>query len=162
MSLLPPKVTLMSVSTSNTYMKLQNFRKLGKNAKLSKKRTLPISGQNLFPQRCPLIRDYTVILKSLQNTSEAAISHRRCSVKKDVLKNLANFIGKQLCWSLSLIKLQARNFIKKRLQHRCFPVKCAKNLGTYILKNICKWLLLILQEELLNSFSRLLYFNECL
>ena len=61
MSLLPPKVTLMSVSTSNTYMKLQNFRKLGKNAKLSKKRTLPISGQNLFPQWCPLIRDYTVI-----------------------------------------------------------------------------------------------------
>ena len=61
MSLLPPKVTLMSVSTSNTYMKLQNFRKLGKNAKLSKKRTLPISGQNLFPQWCPLIRDYTVL-----------------------------------------------------------------------------------------------------
>ena len=60
MSHLPPKVTLMSVSTSNTYMKLQNFRKLGKNAKLSKKRTLPISGQNLFPQWCPLIRDYTV------------------------------------------------------------------------------------------------------
>ena len=55
MSLLPPKVTLMTVSTSNTYMKLQNFRKLGKNAKLSKKRTLPISGI-----WCPLIRDYTV------------------------------------------------------------------------------------------------------
>ena len=61
MSLLPPKVTLMSISTSNTYMKLQNFRKLGKNAKLSKKRTLPISRQNLFPQWCPLIRDYTVV-----------------------------------------------------------------------------------------------------
>ena len=43
MSLLLPKVTLMSVSTSNAYMKLQNFRKLGKNAKLSKKGTLPIS-----------------------------------------------------------------------------------------------------------------------
>ena len=60
MSLLPPKVTPMSVSTSNTYMKLQNFWKLGENAKLSKKQTLPISGQNLFPQWCPLIRDYTV------------------------------------------------------------------------------------------------------
>ena len=55
MSLLPPKVTLMSVSTSNT------FWKLGKNAKLSKEWTLPISGQDLFPQWCPLIRDYTVI-----------------------------------------------------------------------------------------------------
>ena len=60
MSLLPSKVTLMSVSTSNTYMKLQTFRKLGKNAKLSKNRTLPISGQNIFPQWCPLIRDYTI------------------------------------------------------------------------------------------------------
>ena len=60
MSLLPQKVTLMSISTSNTYMILQNFQKPGKNAKLSKKRTLPISAQNLFLQWCPLIRDYTV------------------------------------------------------------------------------------------------------
>ena len=34
-------------------------------------------------------------------------SHRRCSVKKDVLKNLENFTWKHLCWSLFLIKLQA-------------------------------------------------------
>ena len=61
MSPLTPKVTRMSVSTSNTYMKLQKFRKLAKNAKLSKKRTPPVNGQNLFPQWCPLIRDYTVI-----------------------------------------------------------------------------------------------------
>ena len=66
MPLLPPKVTLMSVSTSNIYMKLQNFGKLGKNAKLFKKRTLPISGQNLFPQWCPPIRDYTVLSKVSQ------------------------------------------------------------------------------------------------
>ena len=51
-----PKVTLMSVYTSNSLY----LRKLGKNTKVSKKRTLPISGQNLFPQWCPLIRDYTV------------------------------------------------------------------------------------------------------
>ena len=31
----------------------------------------------------------------------------RCSVKKDFLKNFANFKGKHLCWSLFLIKLQA-------------------------------------------------------
>ena len=61
MSLLPPKVTLMPVSTSNTYMRLQNFQKLGKNAKLSKKRTPPVSGQNLFPHWCPLIRGYAVV-----------------------------------------------------------------------------------------------------
>ena len=37
--------------------------------------------------------------------------------KKDVLKDFSNFTRKYLCWSL-----QACNLIKKRLQHRCFPV----------------------------------------
>ena len=32
----------------------------------------------------------------------------------------------------------ACNFIKKRLQHRCFPVNIAKFLRTPILKNICE------------------------
>ena len=31
-------------------------------------------------------------------------SHRRCSVKSDGLKNSANFTGKHLCCSLSLLK----------------------------------------------------------
>ena len=50
------------------------------------------------------------------------------SFKKRVLKNLANFTEKQLCWSLFLIKLQALKIKKKnkKLQHRCFPVKFAK------------------------------------
>ena len=34
-------------------------------------------------------------------------SHRRCSVKKGVLRNFAKFTGKHLCQSLFLIKLQA-------------------------------------------------------
>ena len=34
-------------------------------------------------------------------------SHRRCYVKKGVLRNFANFTGKQLLWSLFLIKFQA-------------------------------------------------------
>ena len=34
-------------------------------------------------------------------------SHRRCSLKKDVLKNFPNFAGKRVCWSFFLIKLQA-------------------------------------------------------
>ena len=33
-------------------------------------------------------------------------SHRRCSVKKGVLKNFANFTGKHLCWRLFFMKLQ--------------------------------------------------------
>ena len=40
--------------------------------------------------------------------------------------------------------LQPRNFIKKRLQHRCFPVNDANFLKTPILKNICKRLLLLI------------------
>ena len=42
--------------------------------------------------------------------------------KKVFLKFLQDFIGKDLFWSLLLIKLQACNFIKQRLQHSCFPV----------------------------------------
>ena len=37
---------------------------------------------------------------------------------------------------------QAGNFIKKRLQHRCFPVKLAKFLRTPFLKEHLRWLLL--------------------
>ena len=63
--------------------------------------------------------------------------HRRCSVKKGVLKSFANFTGKHLCCSLHVYKV-----IKKRLQHRCFLVKFAKFLREAILKYICEWLLL--------------------
>ena len=35
-------------------------------------------------------------------------SHRRCFIRKVVLKNFAKFTGKDRCWSLYLIKLQAR------------------------------------------------------
>ena len=37
---------------------------------------------------------------------------------------------------------QACNFIKKSLQHRCFPVNIAKFLWAPILKNVCERLLL--------------------
>ena len=37
--------------------------------------------------------------------------------------------------------LKAWNFIKKILQHRCFPVNIAKFLRARILKNICERLL---------------------
>ena len=73
------------------------------------------------------------------------ISHRRCSKKKAVLKNLAIFAEKTpLFESLfdKVVDLQACDFIKKRLQHRCFPVNIATFLRTPILKNSCKRLLL--------------------
>ena len=49
------------------------------------------------------------------------------------IKHFAIFTGKHLCWSLFLIK-----FIKKNLQHRCFPVNIARFLRASILWNICK------------------------
>ena len=64
--------------------------------------------------------------------------------KEVVHKNFANFIGKHLFWSLFLIKLQAfrpATLLKKKLQHKCFPMKCEKFLRTPILKNTCERLL---------------------
>ena len=61
--------------------------------------------------------------------------------KKAVLKNFAIFTEKHLRWSLFLNKnvgLQSWNFIKKRLQHRFFPVNIAKFLRTPVLENICE------------------------
>ena len=61
--------------------------------------------------------------------------------KTAVLKNFAIFTEKQLCWNLFLNKnagLQSWNFIKRRLQHRFFPVNIAKFLRTPVLENICE------------------------
>ena len=61
--------------------------------------------------------------------------------KKAVLKNFAIFTEKHLRWSFFLNKnagLQSWNFIKKRFQHRFFPVNIAKFLRTPIFENICK------------------------
>ena len=51
--------------------------------------------------------------------------------KLSVLKNFAIFAGKQLCWSLSLIK---RNFMSdfiNKTPHSCFSVNIAKILRTH-------------------------------
>ena len=63
--------------------------------------------------------------------------HRMCSVKIYVLKNFANSTGKKpILESLfnKVAGLQACIFIKKRFQHRCFPVNIAKSLRGPILK----------------------------
>ena len=43
----------------------------------------------------------------------------------------------------NVASLQAGTLLKKRLEHKCFPVKFAKFLRMSILKNICQLLLLI-------------------
>ena len=50
-----------------------------------------------------------------------SIMNKRCSIQKAVLKHFAIFTRYHLCWSLPLIR-----FIKKKLQHRCFPVNFAR------------------------------------
>ena len=45
-----------------------------------------------------------------------------------------------------VVGLQACNFIKKRLEHRCFSVNIVKCLRTPILKNTCKRLPLQIPE----------------
>ena len=57
--------------------------------------------------------------------------------KIDVLKNVTNLTGKYR-WKE---RLQACNFIKKRLQHRCFSVKCVKFLRTPFFTEHLRWLL---------------------
>ena len=57
-----------------------------------------------------------------------------------------------------LAELKACNFIKKRLQHRCFPVKFAKFLRTPILKNICGRLLLKEMNIMNNILKALLMY----
>ena len=69
------------------------------------------------------------ILCTLSRSLLVQARHYRSSLsqmffKIDVLKDSADFTGKHQCWSL------ACNFIKKRLQHRCFPVKFANFLRT--------------------------------
>ena len=60
--------------------------------------------------------------------------------KKAVLKNFALFTGKNLCWSLILLKTFRPTILL--IRYRCFPVNISKFLRTSILKNIHERLLL--------------------
>ena len=66
-------------------------------------------------------------------------------LRKEVLLKILQYLQENTCVGVFLKQvtgLQVYNFIKKRLQHRCFPVNIAKFLRTPILKNICERLLL--------------------
>ena len=68
-------------------------------------------------------------------------SHGRCLWKKVFLE----ISQENTCVGVffnKVVGVKACNFIKKALQHRCFPVKFAKFLRTPILKNICERLLM--------------------
>ena len=75
----------------------------------------------------------------LRNSSTIFRSiHWRCSIQTAVLRNFAIFTGKQLWCDLffnRVADLQASNCIKKRLQHRCFPVNICEIFRTPFLQN---------------------------
>ena len=51
-------------------------------------------------------QDCKIFTKLVPSQTLLRSSHRKCSVKKGVFKNLRKFTGKHLCWSLFLIKLR--------------------------------------------------------
>ena len=76
-------------------------------------------------------------------------SHKRCSIKKGLLKSFANFIGKHLWWSFFLRKLQV------------FSCEICEILSTPILKNICERLLLckvLNQIKYVSLFALVFYY----
>ena len=84
-------------------------------------------------------------------------SHRRCSIRKRVLRNFAKFTGKHLCQSFFFNKvagLRPATLLKKRLWHRYFPVNFAKFLRTPFLQNTSGRLLLLLVSRSLRMTGR--------
>ena len=65
-------------------------------------------------------------------------SHRRCSVRKSILKNFSEPTGIHVCHSLHFNKVAG----KLRLWHRCFPVNFVKFLRLLFLQNTSRQLLL--------------------
>ena len=53
---------------------------------------------------------------------------KSCSVKKGVLKDFVNFLGKHLCWSLFLIKFQAWHQFWKTSANDCFALHSSHTL----------------------------------
>ena len=84
-------------------------------------------------------------------------SHRRCSVRKDVLRNFAKFTGKHLCQGLFMSGPKACIFIKKRLWHRCFPANFTNFLRTPFLQNASGRLLLFGVNRVSDYYGKSIY-----
>ena len=97
------------------------------------------TGKNIFSSVLGGYKMRTLTRKGLIQSSCTDATVCICSTKKVFIKisqiSQQNTCGLHVC-----------NFIKNRLQHRCFPVKFAKLLRTRILKNICKRLLHFLRD----------------
>ena len=77
--------------------------------------------------------------------------------KKAVLKNYGIFTTVLESLFNKVKGLQACNFIKKRLQHRCFSVNIAKFLRASILKNIATSLTIVNLRQVTHKFEPVQY-----
>ena len=111
--------------------------------------------QNEFPQRGIHNSSYPGIIKKFLNVlvrwiyfyTFAIFRSNRPEVfcKKGVLRKFAKFTRKHLCQSLFFNKvagLRSTTLLKKRLQHRFFPLNFSKFLRTSFLTEHLRWLLL--------------------
>ena len=86
-----------------------------------------------------------VLVVPMEKFSKIKSSHRRCSVKNDVLKNFAKFTGKHMCQCLffdNVAVLRPATFLKMRLRRRCFAMNFAKFLRTPVFREHL-WMLLL-------------------
>ena len=86
--------------------------------------------------------------------SQSRSSHRRCSIKKVVLKDLAKFTGKHLYQRFSFNKVAVLRTAKKRLWHRCFSVNLGQFLRTPFLQNT--------SGRLLRPVCKIVWIKPCL
>ena len=88
--------------------------------------------------------------------------HRKCSIKKGVLRNFTKFTGKHLCQSLffnKIARLRLATLLKKKLWHRCLPVNFVKFLRTPFLLEHLRWLFLKLLKSYLKDRQQRVLLN---
>ena len=109
----------------------------------------------------PYAKPYGSLMEALV---ESKSTNRRCSLKKGVLKYFAKFPRKTpVLESLfnKIAGLEACNFIKKTLQHRCFPVKLAKFLRTPFFYRTPQVATSVLYESMEKVVKKTVFFKNC-
>ena len=99
----------------------------------------------LYRKRCLHESQMKISWWSFVNPRKDRSSRSQMFFKIGILKNLRNFTGKHMwlqCLFNKVAALMAYNFIWKRLQQRCFPVKFRKFLRTHFSREHLWWLLL--------------------
>ena len=112
-----------------------------------------VTGQNdAFGRFFRIYSNFQVFTNETEKKPFSRRSHRRCSVKKGLLKNFANFTGKHLCWSLVLIKLQAwrSSFLLKRDSNTSVSCEFCQIFIEHL-----RWLLLSFTRDFLRFFQNM-------